>query len=267
MKRIQITGGKGYIGENLEHFLQEKGYEVIISDKGDFLRGLEIDGIVHLAALSGIKACKDDFKTAVWDNIFSAFTSFDVSRELGIPVVFTSSQAAKIPTQNLYATIKAIIEIRASQVTQTGGDIRVLRLSNVYGGRGYILKKNTVIKQMLQRKFSGAPIKVHGSGKQMRDFIHVEDVCEYIIRALEYPNKIYKPIDIGTGKGTTILRLAEMMRHHYAFTDARDVGVDSSIADPSEAIELFNYKAYDKVQKYIDEMIDLQSQQPVVAWR
>jgi UDP-glucose 4-epimerase len=267
VKRVQITGGKGYIGGNLEILLKERGYDVVITDKGEPIQSVGVDGIVHLAALSGIKACKSDFRTAVWDNIFSAFHSFDISREFHIPVVFTSSQAAKNPLQNLYATIKSIIEIRASQVTQTGGDIRVLRLSNVYGGKGYFEKKNTVVKQMLNQKFSGSPIRVHGDGKQERDFIHVEDVCEYIVRALEHSNKIYKPIDIGTGKGTTILRLAQMMRHSFAFTDARDVGVESSIADPTDAIALFDYKAYDRVQEYIDEIIDLHSNRPVVSYR
>ena len=265
MKRILITGGNGYIGENLKTRLKEKKYDVVIIDKGMTVYDYgDYDGIVHLAALSGIIPCQNDFKTAVWDNIFTAFTVFEKSVEYEIPVVFTSSQAAKTPTANIYATVKAIIEMRAEQINFTGGDIRVLRLANVYGGYKYMEKKNTVIMRMLSQKFRGGPVHVHGDGKQERDFIHVDDVCEYLIRALEFEGKIMKPVDIGTGIATSIYDLSTMMRHHMAFTDVRNTGMDSSVADPSRAVQFFGYKAPNRIRSYIDEMIHLHSLRPVV---
>lgn len=265
MKNVLITGGNGYIGGNLERKLIEKNCDITIADKGMTVYDYSVyDGVVHLAALSGIAACKNDFQSGVWDNIISAFTVFEECRNCRIPVVFTSSQAAKTPLANLYATIKAIIEVKAKQINMAGGDIKVLRLANVYGGYGYFNKKNTVVKKMLNQKFIGGPVHVHGDGTQTRDFIHVDDVCEYIIRALEYDNKIIVPVDIGTGIETTILDLARMMRHHFAFTDARVVGVDSNVADITRAVALFDYRAPSRIQKYIDEMIDLHSQRPVI---
>jgi nucleoside-diphosphate-sugar epimerase len=265
MKNVLITGGNGYIGENLERFLKEKDYNVTVMDKGMTVYDCDpYDAVVHLAALSGIVACQKDFKSAVWDNILTAFDIFDKARDAHIPVVFTSSQSAKVPSSSVYATMKGVVEVRAAQMNMIGGNVKVLRLANVYGGYKYMEKKNSVIKKMLNFKFRGGPIHVHGDGKQERDFIHVYDVCEYILRSLKYEDKIIEPVDIGTGEATSILNLARMMRHNFAFTDARDVGSTSSIADTSRAISLFDFKASNRVQEYIDEMIDLHSKRPVL---
>ena len=259
MKNVLVTGASGYIGQNMIRHLETKGcrsfpYDVKMRewDRANVLEYRKYDGVVHLAALSGIAACEKNHDTAVRDNVIFASQVFERAMVAEIPCVFTSSQAAKNPTSSAYASMKRTAELKAEDVNKNGGDIRVLRLTNVYGGFEYVKKKQTVIKQFLLKRAKGEIILIHGDGRQERDFIHVDDVCEFIWLALNHEYKIPEPIDIGTGIGTNMLDLARMCRHQSAFTDSRNVGEKSSIADITMAKELFDYKAPNRIQSYLD---------------
>jgi len=259
MKNVLVTGASGYIGQNMIRHLETKGcrsfpYDVKMRewDRSDINDFKKYDGVVHLAALSGIVACQNDIDTAIMDNIIISTKILEKSLEAKIPIVFTSSQSAKNPTSSIYATMKRTVELMARDVMNRGGDVKLLRLANVYGGFEYVKKKQTVIKQFLLKRAKGEIILIHGDGRQERDFIHVDDVCEFIWLSLTHKDKIMEPIDIGTGIGTNMLDLARMCRHQSAFTDRRDVGETSGIADVTMAKELFDYKAPNRIQSYLD---------------
>ena len=268
MKNILITGHNGYIGTNLCEYLDKSKYNIHGIDKNigshaellTFQGIAKLDTIVHLAALSGITACENNFTDAVIDNISSAFNIFDISRKCKIPVVFLSSQAAKEPKSSIYAMMKSAIEIQAEMLNKkTNANIKVLRITNVYGGIDYLTKKNTVVKQFIEAYRNKKPIVIDGDGTQTRDFIHVDDVCEYILRCIQMGSnvRLNKPIDIGTGEQTSINRLASMFeggRIKYD-TVTRSAGVETNFANINDAVYLFDYKAKNnKLQEYINEM-------------
>ncbi len=266
MKNVLVTGASGYIGQNLIKHFEKRGcrtfpYDRKIRkwDRADIESFEKYDGVVHLAALSGIPACQNDIDSAIFDNMIISFKIFERALESKIPVVFTSSQAAKLPDVSIYATMKRSVELMAYDILDRGGDIKVLRLSNVFGGFGYMKKKNTVIKLFLNKKIKGNVIAIHGDGTQERDFIHVDDVCEFIWLALNYDGKILEPVDIGTGIGTSMIDLAKKFAHSYAFTDSRNTGTQSSVADITRSKELFGYQARDKIKEYINTRPDLLS--------
>ena len=265
IKRYLITGGNGYIATNI---IKTHSGHFSISDYGSNLPAAHrlphsivnsFDGVIHLAALSGIFACEENPYQAVVDNVMSAANVFNLATEIGIPVVFTSSQAAKDPHSSVYANMKWTCETLANYFNTQGGDIRIVRLANVYGAFDYLEKKQTCVKQFITKYREGEPFEVHGNGNQARDFVHVWDVCIGIMKVLESEKKPNEPIDIGTGIGTTILDLAKMFprnrNHHYEFVDGRNAGADSSVADTTALEELTGFKPERKLEDYIKEMI------------
>jgi GDP-L-fucose synthase len=65
-----------------------------------------------------------------------------------------------------------------------------------------------VIGSLIRRIIEGEnPLKVWGDGSNIRDFIYSEDVAEAMIQVIE--KNINIPINIGSGKGTSIKNLVE----------------------------------------------------------
>lgn len=266
--KILITGGNGYIGENLKKMSSEfdvcdYGCTLAHAQHLDYVDIKDYKGIVHLSALSGLAACEENPTEAVEKNILTATNIFRLGALGQIPVVFTSSQAAKNPQSSLYAYMKWTCEQIAEIYNKERGFNYVLRLSNVYGGYKYLEKKQTCIKQFITRYKKGYPLIVHGKGEQKRDFIHVDDVCEAIMKCFFHTNMYIKdatePMDIGTGKATSIIELVDMFprkqNQHYEFQKIRNIGADSSIANTSRAERLIGFKAKRKLEDYIKEMI------------
>jgi nucleoside-diphosphate-sugar epimerase len=259
IRNVLITGSAGYIGINLCNYLTERGVFVFPFDKDScFSRrcenlekiGANIDIIVHLAAFPGIVNCMNDFDRAVIDNISTAFNVFKLAGK--IPVIFTSSQAAKQPYDNLYASIKRMIEVEADRLNRLGSDIRVFRLSNVYGGYGYLTMKDTVVKKFIVAKQNNHEMIINGTGDQIRDFIHVDDVCEAIYLCMLRENGFKKPVDIGTGVGTSILDLAKMLDNKFTFDEKSDIiGSKESIANIERAYRLFGFKYKYNLENYL----------------
>ena len=265
MNNILVTGSSGYIGENLCQFLTSNGYNVIGIDTKmgqraeNFPMYDNIHGIVHLAATPGIAACEERPAEAIVNNLESTIYMFNTSKEKGIPCVFTSSQAAKEPKSSIYAFTKYASEVIGNRLIDEGAKIRILRLSNVYGGENYLEKKNSAVANFAKATLSGKPFVVHGDGTQIRDFIHVEDVCRAIYLALLTDKVVDMPIDIGTGQGTQISTVATYFSHilggEFTFEfDSDIIGKDSNVANSTVAKKLLNFEAEDRVVSYIESL-------------
>ena len=78
-----------------------------------------------------------------------------------------------------------------------------LRISNPYGGNfgGYF--KSGFINNALHKLVINSTINIWGDGQQIRDYIHILDLCEYIKRVLEISR--FQLINIGTGKGSNLI--------------------------------------------------------------
>jgi nucleoside-diphosphate-sugar epimerase len=254
--RILITGDMGYIGINLALYLKKKNQQIVGIDK-KMKRSVEtitekqlngIDFVVHLAAISGIKVCEENKTQAIENNICSSFRLFRLCSYLNIPLIFASSQAAKNP-KNTYAFTKFLCEERIMEyVKENKINFKSFRFANVYGGLGYLEKKSTVVSNFIKDN----EIIINGNGKQTRDFIHVEDICQAIWLGINNSDIVTKPIDIGTGVSISILELAEATKKKFTFNVKSDIiGTMSNIANIKKAKDILGFSANSKVLNYI----------------
>jgi len=262
MKRILVTGSEGYIGINLQKFLLEKGFEIVPLDRRiglyaedykDFVKD-KIDAIVHLAGDSGIQTCEIAPQEAIRNNFWSSCNMFEGALIHKIPCVFTSSQAAKNMMSSMYAFTKYSSEVAANIFLDKGADIKILRLSNVYGGIGYLRKKNSVVAKFSREYIKGNDLIVNGDGSQIRDFIHVSDVCYAILLSLK-SSIVDIPLDIGTGRGISILELATMFDTPFTFNQNSDtIGLESSVAQTEDAKKYISFEAMYRIEDYIENI-------------
>lgn len=88
--------------------------------------------------------------------------------------------------------------------------VRIVRPSNVYGPfDDFDPRTAQVIPALIARMVNGEnPVRIAGNGAAARDFIFSEDVAEGMLMALAMAPPCL-PINLGSGRGTTIKRVAE----------------------------------------------------------
>ncbi|MBL1262371.1 GDP-L-fucose synthase [Methylomicrobium sp. RS1] len=135
-------------------------------------------------------------------------------------------------TNEPYAVAKiAGIKLCESYNRQYGVDYRSVMPTNLYGPHDNFHPENShVIPAMMRRfheaKLNNAPeVVVWGSGRPMREFLHVDDMAAASLFVLELDAAAYRAntapmlshINVGTGKDVTIRELAETMAKVVGF--------------------------------------------------
>jgi UDP-glucose 4-epimerase len=263
--KIMVTGSMGYIGSILCQYLVADGGDVVQIDRRinkdinhmNAYDNTDCGFIIHLAALPGIQACEDHKNRAFRDNVLATVNISNFARENDIPILFASSQASKTPKESTYAMHKHICE----GIVLTRNDCAVMNFSNIYGGRGYLEKKGSIMSVFTKQLYNCHALTVDGDGTQVRDFIYIEDVISGIVSCMENFEKLNGvTVDIGTGVGTSINQLANMFAENrenstVTYNNDRGIGVQGNVADISTMIELTDWQPQVSIEDGVKKMI------------
>jgi nucleoside-diphosphate-sugar epimerase len=69
------------------------------------------------------------------------------------------------------------------------------------------------------------PFSIWGTGKQVRDFIHIEDVVAATLKAVELD--VQGPVNLGLGRPTTFNELAELVCKEVGYTTTYEHKTDA----------------------------------------
>ncbi len=105
-----------------------------------------------------------------------------------------------------YATMKLAAEEILSSLLAPTAEILSLRLSNVYGPR----QRNGLMPYLVKRILKREPITIDADGAQVRDFVHVGDVVNAFLKAVDAPGCV-GAINIGSGEATSIMTLLRLL--------------------------------------------------------
>jgi len=139
-----------------------------------------------------------------------------------------------------------------------------LRFFNVYGPRQALSNPYTGVaaifaSRLLNRR---TPI-VFEDGRQSRDFVHVSDVVDAVARALEPGAADFRALNVGTGKPTSVLEVAEVLGRHLGAELGAEVkqqyragDIRHCFSDPSLARELLGFAAQVDFESGMSELCD-----------
>ena len=247
--KYAVTGGLGFIGSNICKALLKNGHEVIIidnchsgnktkisniqdkvelhkndiRDKNKIKKILEnVSGIFHDAALTDVQESYQKKEEFFAVNVEGTKNIFEIAKDHDIKVVFASSASVygntkTIPIEenfdrnpiNPYGQTKMENELSAEILGKKGLRSIGLRYFNVYGIGQTSAYAGVITKFLRQLKENNSPI-IFGKGSQIRDFIHVNDVAEANISAMN-SNVENDFFNIGSGIGISIIELAKIM--------------------------------------------------------
>jgi dTDP-L-rhamnose 4-epimerase len=125
----------------------------------------------------------------------------------------TTPEEAPIGGETVYAITKVDQErLVLTWGRQTGIPTVALRYSCTYGPRQSVFNPYTgVIAIFATRLLNGQPPVLYEDGEQTRDFCFVEDVARANLLAATSSNLDGQPVNIGSGRATTIRAVASMV--------------------------------------------------------
>ena len=224
-KKILILGSEGQIGSHFKEYLSKKKYKVL---QFDLIRSrhedLRINNNKNL--ISKVRRCDFIFFLAfdvggsrylkkyqntyefISNNIKIMENTFEIIKKYKKPFLFASSQMSNM-SFSPYGLLKNIGE-KYSDIL--GG--LVVKFWNVYGVEKDLTKSH-VITDFILMAIKNNKIKMLTNGQEKRDFLYAEDCCEGLEQIYINFNKIKKikkSVDLTTGKYTSILNIAKIIK-------------------------------------------------------
>lgn len=149
---------------------------------------------------------------------------------------------------------------------QYGLDTINLILSNMYGPEDHFEAERSHALGALIMKFSEAKkknlpyVEVWGSGKPVREWLHVDDGAEAMVRALKIPSHL-DPINIGVAKGISIIDIANIIKKYVGYSGeikldlTKEDGAPYKTVDGSNGEKIFGWKPDRDLEEGIKETI------------
>lgn len=163
------------------------------------------------------------------------------------------------PTNEPYAIAKiAGIKLCESYNRQHGRDYRSVMPTNLYGPNDNFHLHNSHVIPALLRRFHDAVqrdeqvVAVWGSGKPMREFLHVDDMAAASIHVMELDDEVWQEntnpmlshVNVGTGEDCTIRELSVVIaevvgfKGDIIFDDSKPDGTPRKLLDVSRLRKL-----------------------------
>jgi len=277
--KILITGGAGFVGTNLIISLKQKGHTLVsidnysIGQKSNHVEGVtyldmdaneigsipnDFDLIYHLAGLSRIQPSFLNPTETFIANTSSTNAILEFARARGTKVVYSgSSSKHHNPYQSPYALYKYLGEEICKMYKKTYDfPIEIVRFYNVYGP--FEITDGdwaAVIGLWRNLVAQGLPITIVGDGNQRRDFTHIDDIVDGLLKIGFSTKTTEDAWELGSGKNYSLNEVYDLFKEKF---DVEKVYIPNqkgnyriTLRENNEAIDKLDWSPKDRLPKYI----------------
>jgi len=279
---IIVTGGAGFIGTNLIKHLLKNNHQVTSIDNYDSgLYENEIDGAIyyegdiedismlptnfdicfHLAALSRIQPSFNNPSETFRVNTLGTERVCEWTRINNIKMIYAGSSSRwHNPYQSPYAMYKHLGEEVCKMYKKVyGSNIEIARFYNVYGPHEIVDGDWAAVIGIWRRQIrDGNPITIVGDGEQRRDFTHVDDIVDGLIKIAFSDEKHEDAWELGTGINYSINQVYNMFQQKFGvecvYLPEQMGNYRETLRENNDVIERLNWKPTDRLADYINNL-------------
>lgn len=243
---ILVTGGAGFLGTHLCRALDKAGhnikiidlkenpeYQTIIADVRDQRRMEKqlqnIDLVFHLASLIEAGDSVKNPQKYVDFNITGTVSVLEAMRKNKVPTLIFSSSAAvygeplRVPIKeddrtipiNPYGMTKLAMEgLLSSYVAAHKMNGVALRYFNLYGPEENHQPETHAIPRFIDQIYKGQEVTIWGTGEHKRDYIHVKDIVDAHIKAIDLIKKepaTYHYMNLSTERPKSVMEIVDLI--------------------------------------------------------
>ena len=237
--KVIVFGGSGFLGSHVADILDTAGYDVTIYDLypsqyirksqnmivGDILDEKKVthavsgcDIVYNFAGISDIEEASRKALESVKTNILGNSIILEACRKAHIKrFVFASSLYVYSKAGSFYRSTKQACELLTENYQESFGlKYTILRYGSLYGPRA---SDNNFIHKVIKQAISEGKISRYGNGKELREYIHVQDAA----------------------KGSVDILAEEFANQHIVLTGNQQMRVEDLL---NMIKEIFNNKVY-----------------------
>ena len=283
--RALVTGGAGFVGSNLIKRLlegydnriisldnyttgnvenQHKGCKYIHGDIRDYKALGNFDIIFHMAALPRIGPSFKNPREVFETNVQGTQNILEYARVYNIPVIYAGSSSFHGGVyKNPYTFTKWQGEELCKMYSNIFGvPTSICRFYNVYGD--HMINEGayrTVLSIFKEQYEKGEPLTITGDGEQRRDFTHVDDVVNGMIRVMR---AMFGEVDmfyhgaefeLGRGKNYSINEVADMFGGERKYIDSIEGEVRETLCKDEDTKEILEWKPKVNLKTWIKEQL------------
>ena len=299
-KKIFVPGGNGFLGKRVVKKLEERNIGCIslsLRDGYDF-RNFEqtkklfekegFDAVINCAAfVGGIQYGYKKPGEIFYNNILMSANLMESARLTDVKRFINPISNCSYPAHltkdfkeeqwwdgPLHESVLVYGFVRKASWVQSwayykqyGFKTINLILPNMYGPGDHFDEKRShalgaLIMKFVEAKRKNLPnVTVWGTGKPIREWLYVDDGAEILIRALEIEHTI-KPINVGVGKGISILGLAELIKEVVGYKGelvldkSKPDGAPYKTMDNTKLKKIFNWKPSTDLREGIEKTVE-----------
>jgi len=276
--QVIVTGGAGFVGTNLCKKLVELGHKVTSIDnystgkKENHIEGVRYenfdirniydykwvynehpDVIFHMAAIARIQPSFEQPKKYFTTNANGTLEIVDYCAKNNVPLIYAGSSSHHSGKFKNPYTFSNDVGEEIVKLYQEHYNLKasIVRFYNVYGP--YQLTEGgytTLIDRWLNNIEKGIECEIYGDGEQRRDFTHVNDIVNALIR-IQKQQAYNNNFELGRGKNYSVNEIAKMLNISPIYKPGKPGEARNTLNTDRLAIEMLGWEPQINLEDYL----------------
>jgi len=289
--RVLVTGGAGFIGTNLIERLLKDGHEVVSIDNYSTgkkeneqngctylehsLESLDEywkfdkklfgvmsypDIIFHLAAVARIQPSFEHPTYTFHSNVTATLNVLEWARHHKTPVVYAGSSSSN---GDKFANPYTLSKSQGEQLVELYNKVynlptTICRFYNVYGPHQLTEGDYCTLIGIFETLYKeGKPLTITGDGEQRRDFTHVDDIVDGLIKVGNHHFDECNIFELGRAKNYSVNEIAKAFGENYPtrYIDKKLGEMRETLCSDKSANKLLGWNPTKNILEYIKGIV------------